>query len=347
MAIKRAAVSLEIFQQEEDERENYAKVDVFQENPLSSFVASDDVSAHHHTKGNVIESSSHETTPVTLPYIPKSNIYHKQFAREPFDSRFCANRNVLSPGRKQVSPPSITSNVYRPISTQVIENPNEGFRPMSTTVPRRFGRSWELPQPRIPHTFPPMTCVPTSAIPGPAVNNDMVQVLRQIANTLKLEYLRFDGDPMRYGAFIHNFENLLERDNPDNARKLQLLIQHCSGRAREAIESCVNLSNEDGYRAAKETLYENFGKPYIIAEVHTKKLMSLPNLKTGDGSSLLQSARHLETAQRTFTGMGPSYVADLDHMRVLRELVKKLPMHLRSKWTELSIFLNSSSKEQG
>ncbi|CAB3996126.1 Hypothetical predicted protein, partial [Paramuricea clavata] len=125
-----------------------------------------------------------------------------------------------------------------------------------------------------------------------------------------------------------------KRDNPDESRRLQLLIQHCSGKAREAIESCVSLPHNDGYHVAKETLYENFGKPHVIAEAHTKKLMNLPSLKNGDGPSLLQFARYLETAQRTLTGMGSSYVADLDHMHVLRELAKKLPMYLRSRWTE-------------
>ena len=54
----------------------------------------------------------------------------------------------------------------------------------------------------------------------------------------KIEYLHFNGDLLKYGTFVHNFENCLERDNPDDSRKLQLLIQHCTGKAREAIESC-------------------------------------------------------------------------------------------------------------
>lgn len=115
-----------------------------------------------------------------------------------------------------------------------------------------------------------------------------------------------------------------------------MLIQHCSEKAREAIESCVSLPPEDGYRIAKETLYENFGKPHVVAEAHIKKLLNLPSLRNGDGPSLLQFARHLKTAQRTLTGMGSSYVADLDHMHVFRELAKKLPMYIRSKWAEFA-----------
>ena len=49
---------------------------------------------------------------------------------------------------------------------------------------------------------------------------------------------------MKYVSFMHNFETCLEKDNPDNSRRLQLLIQHCYGKAREAIESCVNLPVE-------------------------------------------------------------------------------------------------------
>ncbi len=67
---------------------------------------------------------------------------------------------------------------------------------------------------------------------------------------------------------------------------------------------------------------------------HIKKLIDLPCLKATDGPSLLEFSRHLNTAERTLRGMGASYVSDLNHMNTLRELAKKLPMHLRAKWTE-------------
>ena len=92
---------------------------------------------------------------------------------------------------------------------------------------------------------------------------EMIRALRQVVST-------------PYVSFIHNFETCLEKDNPDSATRLQLLIQHCSGKAKEAIESCVNLPAGQGYRTAKNTLKENFGKPHIIAKAHIKKLKSLP-----------------------------------------------------------------------
>ena len=78
----------------------------------------------------------------------------------------------------------------------------------------------------------------------------------------------------------------------------------------------ANLPN-DGYRVAKQTLRENFGKPNVIAEAHVKKLLGLPCLKNIDGPALLEFSRHLDTADRTLTGMGAEYVSDLNHMNTL------------------------------
>ena len=152
----------------------------------------------------------------------------------------------------------------------------------------------------------------------------IVKTLSQVMNTPKLEYMHFNGDPINYASFIHNFETCLE-DSTNNSRNLQLLIQHCTGVAREAIESCVNLPVSEGYKTAKETLKENFGLPHIIAKAHLKKLENLPPLKNCAGSTLLEFARHLEIADRTLRGMGPDYVSVLNHSNTLMELSRKLP----------------------
>jgi hypothetical protein len=75
------------------------------------------------------------------------------------------------------------------------------------------------------------------------------------------------------------FESCLERKNDSDESKLRLLIQHCHGKAKEAIETCVNLPADEGYCIAKKTLTENFGKQHIIARAHIKKLVNLPSIK--------------------------------------------------------------------
>ena len=51
----------------------------------------------------------------------------------------------------------------------------------------------------------------------------IAKVLQQVVNAPKIEHIKFNGDPLRYVTFIHNFESCLERDNHDEDRKLQLL----------------------------------------------------------------------------------------------------------------------------
>ena len=154
---------------------------------------------------------------------------------------------------------------------------------------------WQMPQAQ---TSQNVTCntTPAQQVQHFDSGREMVKALRQVVTSPKVEYLRSDGDPPRYVSFIHSFETYLEQDNPDDSRRLQLLIQHCTGKAREAVESCENLPVSDGYQVAKETLCENSGKPHLIADVHIKKLLRLPSLKNVDGPYLLEFSRHLDTA---------------------------------------------------
>ena len=200
----------------------------------------------------------------------------------------------------------------------------------SQCVKEFWSQNWKSP---LAHTLQSAQHQPTET----GQNDDgleLVKALKQVVVMPKVEYQHFDDDPLKYVTFFHNFETYLEKDNPDDSRRLQFLIQHCTGKARDAIESCSNLSASEGYRVAKETLRETFGKSHIIAAAHIKKVLNLPNLKNADGASLLEFGRQLDTADRTLTGKGIEYVADLNHMNTLRELAKKLPMFLRAKWTK-------------
>ena len=114
-----------------------------------------------------------------------------------------------------------------------------------------WSSSWQIPQPSVPQEVK----VETTDQQFDS-GQEMVKALRWVVSSPKVEYHRFNGDPLKYVTFMHNFETYLEKDNPDDSRRLQLFIQHCTGKAREAIESCANLPN-DGYQVAKQTLHEN------------------------------------------------------------------------------------------
>ena len=50
-----------------------------------------------------------------------------------------------------------------------------------------------------------------SAAPKQDVGEDIARVLHQVVSTPKVEYMRFDGDPLKYVSFMHNFETCLEK----------------------------------------------------------------------------------------------------------------------------------------
>ena len=155
----------------------------------------------------------------------------------------------------------------------------------------------------------PIEHLPQGTIaPRQGTGEEITQALCQVVSSPKVEYMCFDSNPMKYVSFMHNFETCLEKDNPNNSRRLQLLL--------------------------KNSLCEDFGKPHIIAKAHIKKLENLTHLKQADGKSLLEFARHLEVAERTLTGMGLEYVSDLNHTNTLQELNRKLLLFMRVKWTE-------------
>jgi len=80
----------------------------------------------------------------------------------------------------------------------------------------------------------------------------------------KLELLKFNGDPMSYHRFILTFTSTVEGTVWEN-RRLLYLLQYCEGNAKKLIEHCALLDPKEGYKKAKEILFENFGRKNVIA----------------------------------------------------------------------------------
>jgi hypothetical protein len=242
---------------------------------------------------------------------------------------------------------SKTKYICSPTQTGTNSSPREyifialDFNPsgivLSTTIIQSSDMGYYVESLHVQCRFTPLNSNHGAQVSGKIDTNiEIVKALKHVVATPKIEYMHFDGNPIKFPSFMHNFETCLERNNDSDGSKLQLLIQHCHGKAKakEAIETCVNLPADEGYCVAKKTLTENFGKPHIIARAHIKKLVNLPNIKKADGPSLLEFARHLESTNRTLKGMGPEYVSDLDHVNTLKELNRKLPMFMKARWTE-------------
>ena len=266
---------------------------------------------------------------------PQKKVLEKEVWSQEAQATIETDIGGLQPLREQEGNPEVSN---QQIGQRGISRFNEQCQPRTTSWPQ----SSQLPQRTTTSSWPQSSQPPqryihrdVESLPRMVdTGEEVIRALRQVVSTPKIKYMHFDGEPVNYISFMHNFETCLEKDNPDNSRKLQLLIQHCTGKAREAVESCVNLPEEYGYQAAKETLRENFGKPHIIAQAYIKKLENLAPLKQVNGQKLLEFARHLEVANRTLAGMGSEYTDELDHVNTLKLLNRKLPGFMRVKWTE-------------
>ncbi len=92
--------------------------------------------------------------------------------------------------------------------------------------------------------------------------------------------------PLNYVLFTNTFDNNVEKTTDDFGKRLQLLIQFCSGRARKAIESCVLLQPVQGYMKARRILSQRFGDPYQISRTWLAKVRNGAPIKSGDGEAL-------------------------------------------------------------
>ena len=147
----------------------------------------------------------------------------------------------------------------------------------------------------------------------------------------KRELLTFDGNPLSYWLFINNFEVNIAKRVRDAESRLTYLIQLCTGKAREAIKNCAIISPpERGYEKAQEILSQRFGRKHVIARAHIAKIVDGPQLKATDVVGLSDLSVEMQNCALTLIQMG--YEADINSSDKLVKIMRRLPVHLQSKW---------------
>lgn len=157
----------------------------------------------------------------------------------------------------------------------------------------------------------------------------------------KPELIKFSGNPADYCKFLSNFETSIEARVSDNRIRLNYLIQLCQGDARYCIEDCVILPPDEGFLRAKEILKSRYGKPHLVARSHVDSLVNGSAIKSNDVKGLMNLSLLMEKCQITLSQLG--FMSDVNNTENLRKIVRRLPLHIRSKWVERA----SSLIEQG
>ncbi|KAK3748976.1 hypothetical protein QZH41_019097 [Actinostola sp. cb2023] len=77
-----------------------------------------------------------------------------------------------------------------------------------------------------------------------------------------------------FPLFMKNFEINVESKEEHDSDRLSYLIQFCKGKAKEAIEHCIIMPPEEGYKRAKDILRKNFGRTHIVSKAFLDKQQS-------------------------------------------------------------------------
>ena len=80
------------------------------------------------------------------------------------------------------------------------------------------------------------------------------------------ELQAFNGDSLRYWAFIQAFKSNVDKCNVDDAAKLSVLLQSCVGPARKILQCTELMSPEVGYKRALDILESRYGDKYEISQ---------------------------------------------------------------------------------
>ena len=170
----------------------------------------------------------------------------------------------------------------------------------------------------------------------------VIASLKSSVDCIKLELLKFNGNPMAYHRFMMTFAATIESAVPDN-RRLLYLLQYCEGKAKELIEHCALLEPSEGYEKAKEILYENYGRRSVIARAYIKKLVKGPVIRSDDSNALIKLAQELEECNTTLRFM--KYYSDVNNFDNIAKIVGRLSFSMQSRWLRFAASLEKQDRE--
>ena len=163
-------------------------------------------------------------------------------------------------------------------------------------------------------------------------------LLADIRDTLRkmrlprLEIEPFSGAPKDFIRFTSAFDTIVGRKVTDPSLRLAYLIQHCTGKARKAIEYCALLPDTICYETAIQNLTKYFGTPSLISEAVLKDLRYGPPVKM-DLQHMESFMTELSSSHAVLSRI--SMEDALDKAENLVDVLKRLPERVKLKWLAL------------
>ena len=139
----------------------------------------------------------------------------------------------------------------------------------------------------------------------------------------------YDGDPLMFWTFIRSFDTHIAAKMPNDAARLVYLLQHCSPNVRRGLEH-FSRNNVTGYRLARQSLFNEYGQPHIIAYCCEQKLLSCSRLKTKDPNSLRDLSILMDKCLGIMDDLGD--FATLNSFGTIQRITGKLPEEMQRDW---------------
>jgi hypothetical protein len=139
----------------------------------------------------------------------------------------------------------------------------------------------------------------------------------------------FDGSPQNYHQFTLEFDSAIGSRNVGADTKLKQLVQHCIGRAYDAIKPCLLMPSGEGYQAALKILENRFGDPLRIARAIIKELTSGPQIKSNAPTQLQAFSDQVQSCLWTLKALEKTN--EINTQDRMAEIVDRLPYHGRTR----------------
>ncbi|CAH8553368.1 unnamed protein product [Schistosoma turkestanicum] len=162
--------------------------------------------------------------------------------------------------------------------------------------------------------------------------DELKDTLRATVNNTvlpKIDMMFFDGQPSQYHRFISQFTSIIESKLSDKGQLLSYLSYYCKGKAKNAIEGCIIMDPQAGYKRAKAILKQLFGQSHVIARETLEDLFRTGNVDFNDSELLTNLAIKMQNAALTLEQL--NCTTELNSMVTLERIVRLLPRRMQAQ----------------
>ena len=149
----------------------------------------------------------------------------------------------------------------------------------------------------------------------------------------KLELCSYDGNPLRYYEFMTAFDETVDSVATTGSAKLSRLVSYTTGEARKAIQSCLVLGGEAGYKLARRTLKERCGDDLTISQAIISSLRDGPPVKSAADTRSL--ADQLVDCNVVLTRLGNTH--EIESQRFITAVVNRLQQFVKGRWKKVAL----------